>query len=153
VEWRNARFGDTSRPGIGNFEVLLYEGSSDWAFQYRIANGDFIDGAFGYAGLNDTQAINGVPWVCNPQSVTAPNYANINYTGPGVAVRFTRPLLTPTVTNTPTITSTPTRTFTPTNTPTITSTPTRTPYPSCTPDWDYTFDTANGVQLVPATAL
>src|SRR5262245_58577139 len=56
VEWRNARFTDrlgTFKPGVANFEALLYEGSSDWVFQYRVANGNFSDGTFGYTGVKD----------------------------------------------------------------------------------------------------
>ncbi|MFL5731745.1 MAG: hypothetical protein ACJ78Q_00980, partial [Chloroflexia bacterium] len=35
VEWRNAHFWNTSRPGRATFEALLYEGSNDLVFQFQ----------------------------------------------------------------------------------------------------------------------
>ncbi|MFL5732414.1 MAG: dockerin type I domain-containing protein, partial [Chloroflexia bacterium] len=88
------------------------------------------------SGLQDVPSGRGLTWVSNPQSATAPDFGNVNYTDSGVALRFSfptsstsTPTHTPTATRTNTLTNTPTRTFNPTNTPTRTSTPTPTNTP------------------------
>jgi photosystem II stability/assembly factor-like uncharacterized protein len=105
VEWRNARFFTSSRYGLATFELLLKEGSNEWDVQYLSTSGNFFDGTVGNSGINDIPVGYGIAWVCNP---TTPAFLNAGYTGAGVAVSYSAPLITPTPTNTPQPTGTPT---------------------------------------------